>query len=328
MTAQSTPDLSSGIHQTGIMRAAEGIFRVSSADRTCSYTGSGYADGGVWIKDGQGTLAWHNGEKYEGEWKADNRSGQGVHTTPDGTKYDGQWRDDKKNGHGILTLANGSRFEGEFKDDKLDGQGRYTTTNGTVLEGQWREGRTWNAQGIDIWPDGTRYEGVWSRSGDTSRGEIRWKDGRKYEGEWKIVEGQQDLPNGQGTLSWPDGRKYVGAFKDGKRHGVGKMTYTDRKIEEGNWEEDKFAGSLAKAVERPELGSPAIKTGTVMVTGDDTTFEVFTDGFFVGNVPAKLRLSEGGHVIEVKKEGFRPYSKEIKVTEGCELNLRPVLEPN
>jgi TPR repeat protein len=68
------------------------------------------------------------------------------------------------------------------------------------------------------------------------------------------------------------------------------------------------------------------QTGIVNVTADDNSLEVFSDGSFVGNPPTRLTLSPGTHVIEVKKPGFKLYRKEISVTEGSELTLRPSLE--
>jgi hypothetical protein len=72
-------------------------------------------------------------------------------------------------------------------------------------------------------------------------------------------------------------------------------------------------------------GSTPSKTGVVNVNAGDGTCEVFADGSFVGNSPARLRLSEGSHVVEVKKDGFKPYRREITVTEGSELNLNLAL---
>jgi hypothetical protein len=75
-------------------------------------------------------------------------------------------------------------------------------------------------------------------------------------------------------------------------------------------------------------GSPAVgsKTGMVNVTANDDSCEIFVDGEFVGNAPAKVKLTEGAHVIEVKKSGFTDYRKQIKITEGSELSLRAVME--
>jgi len=66
--------------------------------------------------------------------------------------------------------------------------------------------------------------------------------------------------------------------------------------------------------------------GLLSVDGPDTTCEVYIDGSFVGNPPAKLHLKEGSHVVEMKKHGFKDYRKEIKVSNGSELNLHVRLE--
>jgi TPR repeat protein len=69
-----------------------------------------------------------------------------------------------------------------------------------------------------------------------------------------------------------------------------------------------------------------LKTGLVNVKADDDSYEIFVDGVFVGNAPAKVKLTEGAHVVEVKKPGFKDYRKEIKISDGSELTLRAVLE--
>jgi TPR repeat protein len=68
------------------------------------------------------------------------------------------------------------------------------------------------------------------------------------------------------------------------------------------------------------------KTGIVSVKADNETSEVFLDGAFIGNAPAKLKLDPGMHVIEVRQPGFKTYHKELKVTAGSELSLRAMLE--
>jgi TPR repeat protein len=75
-------------------------------------------------------------------------------------------------------------------------------------------------------------------------------------------------------------------------------------------------------------GGTAAKAGFLNVKADDETYEVYLDGAFVGNAPAKLKLDPGQHLIEVKKQGFKDFKKEIKITEGSELSLRAVLERN
>src|SRR5207244_2556216 len=68
------------------------------------------------------------------------------------------------------------------------------------------------------------------------------------------------------------------------------------------------------------------KAGYVTVKADDEHCEVFIDGAFVGNSPAKLKLAEGLHVVEVKKAGFKDYRRELKVIPGSDLTLTAGLE--
>ena len=85
------------------------------------------------------------------------------------------------------------------------------------------------------------------------------------------------------------------------------------------------AGQTA-AVNSASAPARASKTGVVNVSAADDSYEIFVDGAFVGNTPAKVKLTEGAHVVEVKKAGFKDYRKQIKITEGSELTLRAVLE--
>jgi hypothetical protein len=72
--------------------------------------------------------------------------------------------------------------------------------------------------------------------------------------------------------------------------------------------------------------APSVNGGVVIVKTDDESCDVFVDGKFVGNPPAKVKLAEGSHVIEVRKTGFKDYRKQLSVADGSELTLRAVLE--
>ena len=74
------------------------------------------------------------------------------------------------------------------------------------------------------------------------------------------------------------------------------------------------------------VGAGNLTGGVIKVTAEADTCEVFVDGSFVGNPPAKLHLAEGSHIIEVKKAGFKDYRKEIHVSNGAELTLHATLE--
>jgi TPR repeat protein len=80
------------------------------------------------------------------------------------------------------------------------------------------------------------------------------------------------------------------------------------------------------AVDTASTPARASRTGLVNVSAVDDSYEIFVDGAFVGNTPAKVKLTEGAHIVEVKRAGFKDYRKQIKITEGSELTLRAVLE--
>ena len=88
------------------------------------------------------------------------------------------------------------------------------------------------------------------------------------------------------------------------------------------------AGGVSQAHASGSRSTPtnAFRTGVVNVSAPDDSYEIFVDGSFVGNTPAKVKLTEGTHTIEVKKAGLKDYRKQISITEGSELTLRAVLE--
>lgn len=86
--------------------------------------------------------------------------------------------------------------------------------------------------------------------------------------------------------------------------------------------------SQGAAVAQKESGkeSTSNQTGSVNITSSDDGSEIYVDGSFMGNAPAKLQMSPGAHQIEVKKPGMSDYARKITVTPGSELTLRAVLE--
>ncbi len=64
----------------------------------------------------------------------------------------------------------------------------------------------------------------------------------------------------------------------------------------------------------------------VTVKTEEPGCEIFLDGVFLGNSPAKVKVAEGLHVFEVKKNGFQNYRRELQVPAGSDLTLVPALE--
>jgi TPR repeat protein len=104
---------------------------------------------------------------------------------------------------------------------------------------------------------------------------------------------------------------------------------TPEQVLEGQRLAREFKPANAAQPETPtpeRRSSDTIKTGWVNVLAEDAVCEVYADTALVGNAPARLKLSEGTHVIEVRRAGFQDYRRELRVIEGSELTLRPVLE--
>ena len=44
---------------------------------------------------GQGTMTWHYGDRYEGEYREGRRHGRGAYIWADGRRFEGEWRKDE-----------------------------------------------------------------------------------------------------------------------------------------------------------------------------------------------------------------------------------------
>jgi hypothetical protein len=64
----------------------------------------------------------------------------------------------------------------------------------------------------------------------------------------------------------------------------------------------------------------------VNVTAEDPHAEVFVDGNFVGNAPAKLKLDPGKHAVEVRSPGKKAFHRELMIGAGAELTVRAELQ--
>ncbi len=111
-------------------------------------------------KYGYATVAYKNGDIYEGDWLNGERVGQGVLTYANGDRYDGSWENNERDGMGIMYYTNGDSYEGNWKNDKRDGEGTMYYVNGDVFEGHWLSGRIFG-KGTYFWKNGDWYEGSW-----------------------------------------------------------------------------------------------------------------------------------------------------------------------
>lgn len=92
--------------------------------------------------------------------------------------------------------------------------------------------------------------------------------------------------------------------------------------------------NVSKETEAPEKtsaeSSPAASKdegiGTVSVATTPDGGEVYSDGQFVGNAPATLKLKPGKHTVSVKMAGYKDWSREISAEAGSDAHLTATLE--
>ena len=71
--------------------------------------------------------------------------------------------------------------------------------------------------------------------------------------------------------------------------------------------------------------APEPPTGVVSISSVPYLAEVFVDGESMGYTPAKLKLAPGKHSFRCEKAGYKPWTKDITVTQGSELTLDATL---
>ncbi len=222
---------------------------------------------------------WKDIGYYKGEVKNGMRHGNGKFEYPDGRTYEGQWKDDKKNGKGIDLDKYGLPYEGYFKDDRRNGYGKKVYKDKSIYEGQWENSYRHGKGNLKL-SDGKIYEGQWNN--DRMNGEFKIIDpkigtfvGRfkndKIKGDWTLIKldntksnvkfdgnkfieikspnNSQETNNAKQKKSsnihsgpWEKEGHYEGNIKSGKRHGNGKIKYSNGDIYEGNWIDDKKEG--------------------------------------------------------------------------------------
>jgi hypothetical protein len=80
----------------------------------------------IFLREGQGSLTFSNGDKYVGEFHNGKKEGHGVYTFSNGGKYEGEFKNDLFEGQGVLVYEDGDSYIGRFEAGNYDGHGIYT----------------------------------------------------------------------------------------------------------------------------------------------------------------------------------------------------------
>lgn len=151
----------------------------------------------------------------------------------EGNKYTGP-RDSAglAHGQGRLVAANGDQYEGGFKHGKFDGEGVYRFKRSAgVYKGEFKDGK-FHGRGKESYHNGSHYDGEYRNGERNGKGLMVYRNGSSYEGEW--VKGMKE---GKGKMDFAgkDGKTieqtYIGEFKNGKRHGRGKLRTKTHRVE-------------------------------------------------------------------------------------------------
>lgn len=111
--------------------------------------------------NGQRTITYDNGDKYEGEIKDGKRHGQGKYTKPSGYMYEGEWKDGKTHGQGTEYTSTGKIcYNGEWMNGEYHGQGTSYMIGKVWKEGFFKEGSLSDGIEYPIHPNGPKIKYV------------------------------------------------------------------------------------------------------------------------------------------------------------------------
>lgn len=211
---------------------------------------------------GPGTIQYHNGGWYTGQWDYGRMTGYGTgkHIYKSGDIYEGEFLDGKRHGTGKMVYASGDVYEGEFAQNKRHGKGSVQYADGRSYIGQWKDGQI-SGTGKFVYVSGSTYEGEFLEGLRDGIGTYYYTSGAVYTGQWT-----KDKTNGFGTMqyangswysgNWTDGNKtgqgkakmvqssgvYEGEVLNGKQHGQGTYVWTNGETYVGQWTEGKITG--------------------------------------------------------------------------------------
>ena len=176
-------------------------------------------------------------KEYNGDWKSNMRNGQGTMLYHDGSVYKGGWKDNQRSGQGTMVFSKGDSLYGEWFNDQIAGNGTYCYRDGSKYTGTF-ENNTPHGNGTFYLENGDIYVGEINAGEITGFGVMRFTNSDRYTGDF--VKGKME---GNGAMQYATGDFYDGNWENNKREGAGKQTFVNGDFYNGSWKNDKMNGS-------------------------------------------------------------------------------------
>ncbi|MBQ3529056.1 MAG: hypothetical protein IJA47_01025 [Oscillospiraceae bacterium] len=130
-------------------RITESYMQEQNAKELFTGVGTKEYDNGTYTGDllrgfrhGTGTMRYHNGGWYTGQWNNGQRSGYGTgKEIYDNGYYEGEFYNGKRHGQGTYVWTTGSKYTGQWTDGDRTGYGTFTWPDGTTKSGNWKDGQ-------------------------------------------------------------------------------------------------------------------------------------------------------------------------------------------
>lgn len=81
------------------------------------------------------------------------------------------------------------------------------------------------------------------------------------------------------------------------------------------------AGRIQGTMKEASPAKSAATYGKLSVSSTPGGADIEIDGSFVGNTPSEISVAEGNHAIVIKKAGFVPWERKLKITAGSAVHI-------
>jgi hypothetical protein len=240
--------------------------------RTIVYKDSSFYEGELKnenIKHGKGTMHYHNGDVYDGEFLNDLRHGSGTckySTNSTILACTGHWENDKpvEGKEAVIIFRNGDRYFGMVKADysSVSTESFFSrafqevtsapqvsdssnilrlSTTPTVLPHIQKHGK-----GELHFHNGTKYFGNFGNNHMSGYGVMVYGSDNAVQERQYYGNSKDSLQEGYGVMVYKDGTIYEGEWKGGNKTGKGAMTLSNGDKIEGIWHSDAIKNATYK----------------------------------------------------------------------------------